>query len=71
MKLENKKKRFFKKVFECTKNAQKYAQKHCNAFIKYFKPYLTAGFKPTVFCSGGGRENHCATPPGNITVRVG
>jgi hypothetical protein len=27
------------------------------------KPYTLAGFEPGIFCSGGGRDSHYATPP--------
>jgi hypothetical protein len=33
------------------------------------KPYTLAGFEPWIFCSGGGRDGHYATPPGqNINL---
>jgi hypothetical protein len=31
-------------------------------FLK--KPYTLAGFKPGIFCSVGGRDDHYTTPPG-------
>jgi hypothetical protein len=30
------------------------------------KPYTLAGFKPGIFWSGGGRDDHHATPQGGI-----
>jgi hypothetical protein len=32
--------------------------------IKTRKPYILAGFKPEIFCSAGGGDDHYATPPG-------
>jgi hypothetical protein len=32
------------------------------------KPYTLAGFKPGIFCSVGGRDDHYATPPGGIFI---
>jgi hypothetical protein len=28
----------------------------------YLKPYTLAGFEPGIFCYGGGRDDHYATP---------
>jgi hypothetical protein len=41
----------------------KFPQQHCSAW-RPKKPYPPAGVDPGIFCSGGGRDDHCATPPG-------
>jgi hypothetical protein len=38
--------------------------------INSYKPYTLAGFKPGIFCSVGGRDDHYATPPGQSVVFV-
>jgi hypothetical protein len=30
------------------------------------KPYILAGFEPGIFCSVGERDDHYATPPGQL-----
>jgi hypothetical protein len=32
--------------------------------IETYKPYTLAGFERGIFCSGGGRDANCVTPPG-------
>jgi hypothetical protein len=35
---------------------------------KYLNTYTLVGFEPVIFCSGGGRDDHYATPPGQELV---
>jgi hypothetical protein len=49
----------------------KYTQWQCilsyddsTAMYKFLKPYTLAGFKPGIFRSVGGRDDHYATPSG-------
>jgi hypothetical protein len=37
---------------------------------EYLKTLHPAGFEPGIFCSGGGRDNHNATPPGLEHVHI-
>jgi hypothetical protein len=39
-------------------------------YFKTYKPYTLAGFEPGIFSSGGGRDGHYATPPGQINDNV-
>jgi hypothetical protein len=32
------------------------------------KPYTLAGFEHGIFCSGDGRDNHYAKPPGQLVT---
>jgi hypothetical protein len=34
------------------------------------KPHALAGFEPGIFCSGGGTDDHYATPPGLFVGRL-
>jgi hypothetical protein len=46
----------------------KFWQRHCNV-SRPIKTYTLAGFEPGIFCSGGGRDDHYATPPGlNVDI---
>jgi hypothetical protein len=33
------------------------------AAMKTYRPYTMASFEPGILCSGGGRDDHYATPP--------
>jgi hypothetical protein len=37
---------------------------------KYKKPYTLAVFETGIFCSGGGRDDHNATPPGREDIFI-
>jgi hypothetical protein len=34
--------------------------------VKTLKPYALSGFEPGIFCSASGRDDHYATPPGQM-----
>jgi hypothetical protein len=53
---------FFSNTHTMTMNF-KFRQQHCNV-LRPKQPYTLAGFEPGIFCSGGGRDDHYATPPG-------
>jgi hypothetical protein len=36
--------------------------------VNSLKPYTLAGFKPGIFCSVGGRDDHYATPPVYVSL---
>jgi hypothetical protein len=42
---------------------------HQLAILKALKPYTLAGFEPKILSSGGGRDDHYATPQGRISFK--
>jgi hypothetical protein len=40
-----------------------------NLHCFFLNPITLAGFEPGIFCSGGGRDDHYATPPGQTLQR--
>jgi hypothetical protein len=71
----------YSNIFRCAHFSQihtmtmhiKFWQQHCDV-SRPKKPCTLVGFKHGIFCSGGGREDHYATPPaqrGFINLQLG